>query len=230
MKLNDDILTGALKVCNDNAMKSIPDIIDPHNFSSKFERKMERIIRAHRSFHGSLKIERMIRYTTRLAGVVICFVLINVLSINAFNYNLWETAYQKVGEMINIGFISNETDNTVVETDTRLKIASLPTGYEKQEEYFSNNLSVQNFKGEKGTITYTEGLITETADVNITVKKGKSETNKIMVGAKEITLAYGDDNITAFFKDNKYYHIIEVQGADANEAFVTDIIQKLEAQ
>lgn len=228
MKLNDDILTSALKICNDNDMNSIPDIIDTHHFSRKFERKMERVIRAQRSFRGSLGTERAIRYTTRLAVAVMCFVLMNAVSINAFHYNLWNAIYNKASDMINIGFASNETEHAVVDTDTRLKIVLPPVGYEKKEEYFSGNISVQNYESSNGTITYTEGLITETADVNMRAKKGGTE--KISVGAREVTLSYGEENITAFFKDNKYYHIIEVQGADANEKFVTDIIQKLEAQ
>lgn len=228
MKLNDDILTSALKICNDKDMNSIPDIIDAHHFSRKFERKMEKVIRAHRSFWGSLAIEKVVRYTTRLAVVVVCFVLINVASINAFHYDLWNAAYKKVGEMININFSSNETEHVTMDTDTRLKIVSPPAGYEKKEEYFSENISVQNYESNNGTITYTEGLITETADVNMRVEK--EGTEKISVGAKEVTLSYGKENITAFFKDNKYYHIIEIQGADANKKFVTDMIQKLEAQ
>lgn len=228
MKLNDDILTSALKICNDNDMSSIPDIIDAHHFSGKFERKMARVIRAHKSFRGSLGTERAVRYTTRLAAAVLCMVFVNVVSINAFHYDLWNAVYHKAGDMINIGFASNETEHAVVDTDTRLKIVSPPAGYEKKEEYFSGNISVQNYESSNGTITYTEGLITETADVNMRVEKDRTE--KISVGAREVTLFYGKENITAFFQDNKYYHIIEVQGADANEKFVTDIIQKLEAQ
>lgn len=228
MRLNDDILTSALKIYNDNAMNSIPDIIDTHNYSRRFERKIERIMRAHRSFKGSLKIERIIRYSTRLAMVIVCLMVINVFSINAFHYNLWDAVYNEVGDMINVNFKSKETEHIVTKENAMLKITSIPAGYEMQEEYFSENLSVQNFKGENGTITYTEGLITETAEVNM--KKNKGETEQILVGAREVTLSYGEENITALFQDNQYYHIIEVQGLDANEKFVTDIIRKLEAQ
>lgn len=236
MKLDDDLLVSALKIYNDHTMSTLPDIIDQHNFSRRFERRMERLKRAHKKFKGSLGIERFHRYTTRIAMVIFCFSIVNIVSINAFDLDIWNTVYRRVDGLMKVQFTAKKENETVVNVDTKLKIVSVPEEYQKQDEYFSEDMSVQNFRSDDGTITYTEGLITENADVNITVKKSKSadakveEEKKISVGAKEVTLCYGTDHITAFFKDNKYYHIIEVQGKDANEKFVTEIIQKLEAQ
>ncbi len=228
MKVNDELLISALKICNENAMNGIPDIIDRHDFSHKFERKIERINRANKKFHGNLKIERIVRYTTGIAAVLICSIVLNGLVIRAFHVNLWNTAYNKVGEFLNIGFVPEIESETVNSIDTKLKMVSVPDGYKKQEEYFSENISVQNFRANQGTITYTEGLITDSADVNILSES--TEGKNVIVGAKDVLLICGKDNITAFFKDNKYYHMVEVQGTDANENFVIDIIKKLEAQ
>lgn len=228
MRVDDKLLISALKICNENAMNRIPDIIDRHEFSRRFQRKIKRINKANKTFRGSLGIERMVRYTTRIATIVICFVVLNAIAIRAFHVNVWDVVYNRVGDLMQIEFTPEREVESVNVMDTKMKIVSVPDGYKKEEEYFSENMSIQNFRGDDGTITYTEGLITESADVNILLEQ--AEQKKIAVGAKEVILAYGEDNITAFFKDNKYYHMVEVQGADAEEEFVKDIIEKLEVQ
>lgn len=227
MRVDDKLLTSALKICNENAMNRIPDIIDRHEFSRGFQRKIERMNKAHKKFRGSLGIERVVRYTTRIATIMVCFIVLNAVVIRAFHVDIWNVVYDKIGAYTRIGFTQKTETETIDIIDTKLKIVSVPDGYKAEEEYFSENMSVQNFRSDAGTITYTEGLITESANVDILEE---TEGKKLIVGAKEVTLIDGENNITAFFKDNKYYHIVEIQGADANEKFMKDIIEKLEVQ
>lgn len=46
VKLNDDVLKQALVLHNQETMEQIPDIINTHNFSYRFEKKIRRINRA----------------------------------------------------------------------------------------------------------------------------------------------------------------------------------------
>ena len=43
VKLNDDVLKQALVLHNQETMEQIPDIINTHNFSYRFEKKIRRI-------------------------------------------------------------------------------------------------------------------------------------------------------------------------------------------
>ena len=39
---------------------------------------------------------------------------------------------------------------------------------------------------------------------------------------------YEENRITAYFTDNAYYHIVNIQGSDANEETAINIIENLE--
>ena len=107
-----------------------------------------------------------------------------------------------------------------------MMISSTPDGYKKESEYFSEELSVQHFVSDSGTISYTESLVSDTAKIKAKAEKTKTVT----VGAKEVLISFGAENITAMYTDDKYCHTVEVQGTDADEEFVINIISELEAR
>lgn len=238
----DDILIKALTNNNNVSMEELPDIVEAHNFSGRFERKMNRLIRADKRFGGRRWMEACVRYTTSVAMAFICLIAINTLSINAFNINLWDVIVDNTGDMINIQFKSTKSDGApVTEADeenstvnkkseevraVHYRIGNIPDGYTLQEQYSSDELVVEILESDNGTITYTESPITETADIHIA--KGESETEP--VGVKDVTFIYGENNITAFFTDVAYYHIVEIQGQDANKETAVKIIESLEEQ
>ena len=58
VKLNDDVLKQALVLHNQETMEQISDIINTHNFSYRFEKKIRRISRAQKKFGGNMIMER----------------------------------------------------------------------------------------------------------------------------------------------------------------------------
>lgn len=226
MNLNDEVLKQALILYNEETMNQIPDIIDIHDYSYRFEKKIKRISRAQKKFGGNILMERCTRYCAKIAVVVLCFIAINVTFVKAFDFNIWQMVVTKTEDFININFEENKNDNNKVATKGNMMITNIPDGYKKESEYFSKKLSVQQFVSDNGTISYTEGPVTDTADLTA---KG-SQTKTVTVGAKEVMISFGDENITAVYNDDKYYHTIEVQGKDANEKFITKIIAELEAR
>lgn len=225
MKIDDKVLSQALTNNNDLFMENLPTNMETHNFSSSFERKMRHLIIANKKFGGRLWVERFVSYSSKVAVVIVCLFAINLVSIKAFDMNIWKTIVTKTEDFLNINFVKPEKGdiNTNI---ARLKIANIPDGYIQQEEYQSENLSVQSFVSDNGTITYTESLIKETADVNIA--SGESIIKQI--GKWQVNYITGEDSITAFFTDDKYYHIVEIQGKDAREDFLGKIIEELEEQ
>lgn len=226
MILDDDVLKQALVLYNEETMNQIPDIIGIHNYSYRFEKKIKRISRAQKKFGGNIIMERCTRYCAKIAAVVLCFMAINITFVKAFDFNIWQMVVTKTEDFININFEENKNDNNKVATKGNMMITKIPDGYKKESEYFSNELSVQQFISDNGTISYTESPVTDTADVTV---KG-TKTKKVTVGAKEVMISLGEKNITAVYNDDKYYHTVEIQGKDANEKFITKIIAELGAR
>lgn len=225
MKIDDRVLTKALINSNGRFMESLPTEIEAHNFSKSFERKMNHIILTNQKYGGNLWIERFVRYSAKAAVIILCMITINLVSVKAFDFDIWKAVVTKTGEFLNIHFEKSQDDMIGMEA-VRLKIADVPDSYEMQQDYCSENLSVQHLTSEGGTITYTESLISETADVNI--ESGSSSGEQI--GRWEVKFVASEDSITAFFTDEKFYHIVEIQGTDANKDFALKIIEGLEEQ
>jgi len=57
VKLNDDVLKQALVLHNQETMEQIPDIINTHNFSYRFEKKIRRIINVNLKSRTSWRIQ-----------------------------------------------------------------------------------------------------------------------------------------------------------------------------
>lgn len=225
MKIDDKVLAQALINNNNLFMENLPTNMEIHNFSKSFERKMRHLIIANNKYGGRLWMERFVSYSSKIAVISMCVLAINLVTAKAFDVDLWGIIIIKTEEFFNVNF-SRPENSTVDINVARLKIAKIPDGYKLQEEYQSENLSVQSFVSDKGTLTYTESLISETADINI--ESGESTIKQ--VGNWQVNYITGEDSITAFFTDDKYYHIVEIQGADANEEFLDKIIEELEEQ
>lgn len=225
MKIDDKLLTKALINSNDRFVESLPEDIKPHNFSKSFQRKMNHIILAEKKYGGRVWAEKIVRYSTKVAVFILCLITINFVSVKALDFNIWETVISKTSDFLNIHFEKSQEDVANMEP-IRLKLTEIPTGYEMQQDYYSKNLSVQHLTSEGGTITYTESPISETADVNI--ESGSSITEQIR--GWKVKFVEGKNSITAFFADETFYHIVEIQGADANKDFALKIIEELEVQ
>ncbi len=226
MKIDDKLLTRALINNNNRFMEELPDSTGIHKFSRKFEKKMHRLISADSKFGGHIWLERMSRYVTKIAVTVACLVMINIVSVKAFDVNIWQVIVTKTSRFIHLNFNMQDEKINIDTSAIRMKIVNIPDDYTELEFYQTNNMTVQHFTSENGTITYTENLITETAEINIAM--GNQDTGN--VGNWSVSYVTSEDGITAFFQDEKFYHIVQIQGRDANKEFVDRIIEELEEQ
>lgn len=223
MKIDDKVLTKALINSNKLFMDELPTNMEVHNFSHRFERNIRHLTNAEKRYGGKLWLEKMVSYSAKVAVLIVCLFAVNFVTIKAFNVNMWDVVITKTEEFLNLNFSKKET-TVVSKSIAQYKIKSIPKGYVLNQEYESDNLFVQNFKSENGTITYTESLLNETANVNI--ENGESVTKQ--VGNWQVNCITGEDSITAFFLSDKYYHIIEIQGVNTTEEFLVNIIEELE--
>lgn len=222
---NEDILRKAFIKNNEIFMDNLPENVEIHAFSKKFEKKMARFITADNKFGGKMWLERSVRCISRLAVLVICFVMINFVSVKAFNFDIWQVIVTKTDEFIHINFTKNVSQKQDTESK-RLKMTQIPKGYVEVQSDFSDNMSVQIFTSDRGTITFQETLISENADVNIY----QGSTDKELVDGVEVSYVIREDTMTAFFSDETYYHILSIQGSDADKDFAKQIIKNLEEQ
>ena len=232
MRIDDNLLTQALINYNNHFVEELPDATELHDFSRRFEKRMRRLVSANRKFGGHIWLERVTRYVTKIAVIVAGFVMVNFVSVQAFDLDIWQVCVTKTSEFISIHFQKNngaeqKTDKTGdINTTVRMKITNIPVGYTQQEFYYADNMTVQHLVSENGTITYSESLITETTNVNIGI--GTQETGT--VEDRKVSYVNRDGCITAFFCDEEFYHILEIQGKDANKSFANEIIEELEEQ
>mgnify|MGYP001093935461 CR=1 FL=1 len=163
-KLNQDALKEALFMYNETFMQKMPDIVEAHNFSGRFERKMSHLIKAEKKFNGKRWAE--------------------VFAINAFNVNLWNKIVDNTTDMINISF-ENKSENQTRPSDNsntasdgiKYQIKNAPKGYALRDNYNSEELFVQSFTSDNGTITYTESPISTGANLKI-AKDGTGSRSK----------------------------------------------------
>lgn len=232
MKIDDNLLTQALINYNNHFVEELPDATELHDFSRRFEKKMRRLVSVNRNFGGHIWLERVTGYVTKIAVIIVCLVMVNFVSVQAFGVDIWQVVVMKTSEFINVNFQKNNSSKqkpgktSEINLSVRMKITNIPVGYAQQEFYSTDNMTVQHLTSDNGTITYTESLITETANVNI--RNGNQETD--MAGDRLVSYISGDDSITAFFCDEEFYHILEIQGRDANKNFANEIIEGLEEQ
>lgn len=223
MKIDDKLLTQAFINNNNRFMESISSDVESHNFSRRFEKKMNHLISADKKYGGNIWIERFVRFSAKAAVIILCLITMNFVSVKAFGFNFWNVIIEKTGEFLNINFEKPKDDITGV-ISRKLRLVNIPEGYEQLEYYEAENMFVQCFMSDSGTITYTECPISETADVNIA---SGAEKNK-QLGNYRVSYITVEESITAFFIDDEYYHIVEIQGANANEEFASKIIEELE--
>lgn len=226
MKIDDNLLTQALINNNNQVMAELPESTELHKFSRRFEKKMNRLISANSKFGGHIWLERVTRYVTKIAVTAVCLVMVNFVSVKAFDVDIWQVIVTKTSQFIHINFDRENESADFNSSAVRMSVVNIPDGYTEQELYQADNLTVQHFTSENGTITYTESLITETAEINIATGNQISGN----IGCWRVSYVINENDVTAFFQDEKFYHIVQVQGEDANKEFVDKIIEELEEQ
>lgn len=225
LQYSEEILAEAFANVNDKFMNDLPENIEPHLFSRGFERKMKPILRANRKFKGRIWMERTVRYASIAATMVVCLLAINQVSVKAFNYDIWEAVITKTKDIITIHFEKEIEEPRISGKGYKLKISNLPEGYELTNEVEMEKLTIQNLKSDRGTVSYIESEIT--TSVNI-YSEASLNSHYEEINGWQVTYLQKDGKYVGIFTDEEYYHIVEVQGEDANIEFINEIIRGLE--
>lgn len=228
INISDEVLIEALKQNNDRFMEELPDEIEAHAFSEKFEKNMNRLINQ----NSQAKVFNFGKFTTRAAVIIFCLLSIHMVSTKAFKVNYWKVITEKTEEFINIGFrkkyvSSNDTSTENVNSRRRLKIKKEDIeGYDVIEYYSEGDSTVQILCSDNSSISYNESLIDDTEEISLATGEVLMEK----VGEFEVTFISDEEQVIAFFTDDFYYHIVTIQGEDATVEFAKKVVSVLEEQ
>lgn len=220
--LDEKLLIEALKLNDEMSYGKLTEEVEPHKFSKKFEKKMNRLMRTNNYFGGHQWLERSVRYVATAAAVVACFMAVNFTAVKAFNVDIWQTVVEYGKDYLGISFEKNEYTEEKGSQNLRFDMA--PEGYEKVDEEITDETVTQFFdKDGKNQITYLQTLADEGLQIELeigTVSEG--EINNWSVNYVE-----RKDYIGVYFIDDKYTHTLIVEGIDANKEYVNKILKQL---
>ena len=232
--LHEKELIEALKLNNQRFMDEMPGECKTHEFSERFERRMNHYIKAHKTYNGNIWLERFVRYSSGVAAVVLCCIVINFVSVKAFDINLWHiiAGYESGYTQLSFERNGNETVDADMPVNTensvtqRYCIGKVPEGYrDVTENSPDEEWTNQVFVTEGGdSIVYLEGPVSEELLVDIESGEKKIQT----VAGKKVYYEIKEDSIVAYFVDVKYYHMLTIEGKDANPETANKIISALE--
>ena len=224
MELRDEILIEAFKMYNDAFIDEIQKNVEPHVFSGKFTRKMRRLIISQKKFGGRMWLARTTELVTKAAVIVLCLITINTISVKAFKFDIWKTIVTETEKYFNINF-EKEKENISDRYTSKERLKIKEDSRFTEIEFYSDDFStMQLLEGDAVTISYIEGSITETADINLS--RGEMTIRKI--DGREVTFVIDEGYAMALFTDDTYYHLITMQGVDATKDNLIEIINNLE--
>jgi hypothetical protein len=225
--LNEKLLAEALALNNQKFLDEMPEVQKPHRFSNHFERRMKHYIRAQKKYSGKVWMERTLRYSSTAAAVILCFFTLNFVSAKVFDVSLWNLITGSDSGYTQLSFEQKETSTTketIVAKNYR--ITEIPDDYQPVEDESTDSEWIhQIFVSDQGdSIVYLEGPITE--ELLVDIESGAK--NQQMVGDKSVSYEIQDDSIVAYFIDDKYYHMLTIEGKNATIETVNQVIGALE--
>lgn len=221
--ISEKTLAEALAHNNQKFMEQMPQVKNPHGFSAGFEKRMKPYLKAQKKYGGRIWMERVVRYSSVAAAVVLCSVSINFISAKVFDVSIWKMITGHKSGYTQIAFEKDSTSKEQIHSE-RYEIAKIPEGYKIIEnESGEERHQVLLRLDEQGSITYIEGNITEQVLIDI----ASENQHKEYVGDKEVFFDEKEDVLTAYFLDDQYYHLVTIQGQDASKKMVCEIIRNL---
>lgn len=220
--IDEKILKEALILNNKKSMDEWAKMNDQHEFSPGFLRRMRHYLNAQKKYSGRVWMERLVRYSSVAAAIIISVISINMVSAKVFDVNLWKIITEKTKEYTQVSF-EKEKVTAKGKVEKRFVVKMLD-GYKEISNSLNDGVRVQVLKDNSKRIMYVEDTISK--DILIDIESGKKQ--KKMVGDKTVYYEKQKESIVAYFIDDKYYHMITVSGKDASEVFVNKVINNLE--
>ncbi len=197
------------------------------NFSKKFERKMEKLLRKGKVEPFGIQLRRVLSRVAIVCLVVLSLSFTAMMSVSAIRQAIWNTIiewYNSYFEVtVNDGDETTENE-TITEIKEIHKPTVLPEGVEEEILFNSQRLFFADYyKGDEHIGTFRQIILDETSSVHI-----NSETailSNYVCGENYITIIdYNDGQISMFWSDDYYFYTMD--GYDI--ATLKDLISRIE--
>ena len=196
------------------------------NFSKKFERKMQKLLRNGKPEPFGVQFKRVLSRVAIVCLVVVSLSFAAMMSVSAIRQAIWKTIVEWYNSYFEVTVDDGDetTENeTVTEIKEIHKPAVLPEGVE--EDIVSNTkrfVMIEYYAGEEWIASFYQKIFDDTSYVRIN-SENVIVSNFYMSGYSITHIEYEDGLIVMFWSDNTYFYTIEGNDSDLLKKLISAV-------
>lgn len=182
------------------------------NFSKKFERKMQKLLRNGKPEPFGVQFKRVLSRVAIVCLVVLSLSFTAMMSVSAIRQAIWETIVEWYNSYFEVT-VDDGDDTTENQTITEIKEIHKPTVLPEgvEEEIVVNGKRLfyaDYYSGDNYIATFKQRILDETSFVHINSEKVAVSNTTINNYAITI-IEYIDERILMFWSDGVYFYTLE---------------------
>ena len=182
------------------------------NFSKKFERKMQKLLRNGKPEPFVVQFKRVLSRVAIVCLVVLSLSFAAMMSVSAIRQAIWETIVEWYNSYFEVT-VDDGDETTENETVTEIKEIHKPTVLPEgvEEEILSNGKRLffaEYYNGEDYMASFKQRILDETSFVHINSEEVKI-FNEISNGFDITVIEYLSGDILMFWSDGVYFYTLE---------------------
>lgn len=182
------------------------------NFSKKFERKMQKLLRNGKPEPFVVQFKRVLSRVAIVCLVVLSLSFTAMMSVSAIRQAIWETIVEWYNSYFEVT-VDDGDDTTENQTITEIKEIHKPTALPEgvEEEIVVNGKRLffsEYYSSDQYVATFKQQILDETNSVHINSESvAISHTN---INHYAITIIeYSEERVLMFWSDNQYFYTLE---------------------
>lgn len=182
------------------------------NFSKKFERKMQKLLRNGKPEPFGVQFKRVLSRVAIVCLVVLSLSFAAMMSVSAIRQAIWETIVEWYNGYFEVT-VDDGDETTENETVTEIKEIHKPTVLPEgvEEEIVLNTerfVVIEYYAGDEWVASFNQKVIDETNFVHINSKNVKLSYQTIK-GYHITMVEYENGDVFMFWSDNVYFYTVE---------------------
>ena len=196
------------------------------NFSKKFERKMQKLLRNGKPESFGVQFKRVLSRVAIICLVVISLSFTAMMSVSAIRQAIWETIVEWYNSYFEVT-VDDGDDTTENQTITEIKEIHKPTVLPEgvEEEIVLNTkrvVMIEYYDGDEWIATFNQKVLDETSFVHIN-SEDVVVSNVCINGSSVTHIECEDGLIVIFWSDNTYFYTIEGNDLDLLKNLISTI-------
>lgn len=222
MKINDDLIRQALLIELDFQMNSIPEeFYNPHNFSDKFERKMNAVIRRAARPQYYNRSMKALKRIAAFCVIALTALFVMILSVESMRTRFFEFIEQKYKEFSYVLFSSN--DYTLSHGQFEIHIPDVPDDLELKSENTINKVHLYFRAPDGRDLVYQQLWLDETT---FGINTENAEFEECTINGYDGWCYYNLGYHTVIWQDGVYSYLVSTNGGKTLAFEVAESISK----